>query len=194
MTLKEILSMSQSDSAEAAFVNSLNAGNEKVAEPVIVDNEAEKVAQIDEEGRIFARAFIDELDKIAASKLEKMALNAPPFGLTPITPNSMVNNQVNPAVQLSVREDARGPEVDKVNAIITSLLQDITLPATKTYVHQKEQVMPAAPSPVMGQQGTVMEAAQAAEEAAAVKEEMARHASLDNSDVVAALYRDIFNS
>jgi len=111
MTLKEILNSAQSNSPEASFLNNLNVGNEKVAETagntaLTAEEEAQKVAELDEEGRIFARAFIDELDKIAT---EKMALN-PPDG---ITPNRAQFQQINPALQLSVKKMHVGPKLIK---------------------------------------------------------------------------------
>lgn len=84
---------------------------ETTAAPVVTtDTELEdmqkKAADADAEGRIIARAFVDEIQKIAVE-------------VTGLTPNTAAVPE-NPAVQVST-EDAHLEDVSKVEAIIKKL-------------------------------------------------------------------------
>lgn len=192
VTLDEILDRMKSDSSpEADFVSKLaeqtpetefkpTPKTEKVAE----GSDDEKIAaMIEDEGRLFARVFVDELNKIAT---EKSALN-PPTGITPDVSPML---QMNPAVNVSVAEDGRAVEVDRVSAILNSMTGMPTNPAAKIEFEAPDGGQMATPSAPMGAQPTAAEIAKAQEAAAAARQEAARKTGSVN--VISALYEQYF--
>lgn len=144
--------------------------------------DAEKLAsQISEEAQLWARCVVEEFQKIAQ---EKVALNPP----LPVTPTRAPQLVMNPAVQNSVVEDARGADVDKVVAILNSLVRDVTVPGVRTVIDNapaQEAVSP--PAPVGGMQPTQAEIVSAQQDAVAMKSAEIKHA-----EVVNALYQFYF--
>lgn len=215
VTLEDILDKMKTGSAESDFVQKLaeqatpvqtvtdpapiETDPAKTAAPVVTDpvvtdpvvtpdpvDEVKLAETLDEEGRVFARAFYDELNKIAT---EKVALN-PPTGMTP---NRGPFQQMNPAIQNSLQEDPRGPEVDRVVQILNSLVGNPTMPATKTEVGPLASPAAAAPTPVMGQQVTNAEVEASKEEAMAYKAEAAHKTGEAVDPVTSALYTHYFD-
>ena len=192
VTLEDILEKMKAGTPESDFVAKLAAAAEptQVTDPTPVSspntNEDEaKVAQaLDQEGRVFARAFYDELGKIAH---EKMALNPP----TGITPNRAQFQQMNPGIQNSVLEDAGAPEFNRVLAVLNSLVGNPTLPATKTEIGPLASPSAAPSSGGLGGQVTNAEVIRAKEEAAATSA-VAKGASANSGEVVNALYAYYF--
>lgn len=174
MNVNDILSkMSDPNSALA----------EKLAETAVSTPEQEKLAsETVGEAQLWARAVVEEFAKIAQ---EKQALNPSP---TPITPTRAPELQMNPAVQNSIREDSRGGDVDRVTAILASLVRDVTAPGVRTVVDQapsQEGLTP--PAPVYGMQPTQAEIVSAQQDAVAMKSAADKHA-----EVVGALYELYF--
>jgi len=190
VTLEAILDKMKSGTAETDFVQKLAAAAETPATvtdttPPTFDTDEAKIAEaLDAEGRVFARAFYDELNKIAT---EKLALNPP----TGITPNRAQFQQMNPGIQNSVMEDAGAPEINRVVAILNSLVGNPTMPATKTEVGPLASPSAAPSSGHLSGQVTNAEMVRAKEEAAATSA-VAKGASVNHNDVVSALYAHYF--
>ena len=138
------------------------------------------LAEVSEEATVFARVCAEEWSKIAQ---EKQALNPSP---TPITPTRAPLLQMNPAVQNSIQEDARGADVDKVTAILRSLIRDVSAPGVRTVIEGSvpSQEMMAAPSPVYGMQPTQAEIVSAQQDA--------KTAEVKHAEVVYALFDHYF--
>lgn len=130
----------------------------KVEEPVKVaevntemDKEMlQKVAEsYDDAGRIMARGFYDEFQKLAVGYQ------------TADTPNITPALQVNPAVQLSQGTPAHQAETSRVGAIINSLRSDTLMPAGTISVRGEQRVAvipPDAPDRGTPTAADVMEA------------------------------------
>jgi len=136
INMEQILeALSETENPEEAFAKTLQEGTEKVAnakedeketpdtpeasekevektaEQTEEDEEMAKVAEADAEGRIMARAFIDELQKLGVA----------PVADYPADPAAVPNN---PAVEMGRGEPAQ-PHADKqgkVNAILNTLV------------------------------------------------------------------------
>ena len=192
VTLDDILEKMKTGTAESDFVQKLAAVTEPVSTVTdqtpttsrVTEDEVKLAAQLDQEGRVFARAFYDELNKIAT---EKLALNP----TTGITPNRAQFQQMNPGMQNSVLEDAGAPEINRVVAILNSLVGDPTMPATKTEVGPLATPSAAPSDGHLGGQVTNAEQMRAQEEAMAYQA-VAKGASYDGTEVVSALYAHYF--
>lgn len=188
VSFEDILNKVNSGKSEADFLAKLaetadnTPENTEVTDGPLSDEEKLASAQA---GDIFAEAFMNRVEKRAA---EKLALNPP----TGITPNTLAVQQMNPGIQNSVMEDPRAPEVDKVVAILNSMVGDPTMPGTKTVIDQAPNSQMAAPaSPVMGMQPNNVQAMKAQETAASMAAEAGRKTA-SHEDVVAALYTHFF--
>lgn len=171
-TLQEIIAElekqgSPTDESQA----SVTPAEAPVETPVDENDELRKVAEeYDAAGRIMARAFADELEKIAV-------------GVTGVTPNTAAEGD-NPAVQVS-NSDINVPDVQKVVGAIKEQTQGAEAkmtPAGQVQVDPKVTV-PAAPAenpPVAADAKT------AAEETAAAKQA--------STEVVERLWKHYFGS
>lgn len=155
------------------------ASVEEAPEEVANEDDLAKVAAADDEGRIIARAFFDELNKLAVA----------PVADYPADPGSIPNN---PALEVGRGEPAQphGEKSMKVNAILNSLVA-----ANK--VGAPEIATPAGPAPggkadpQEGNQPLAADAAKAQERAAVPGVDVEKNSAVT---IIDSLYKKYFET
>ena len=142
--------------------------------PTEVDPLEKFAAEMDDAGRVMARSFANELQKLAV-------------GVVGVTPNTDAIPD-NPAVQVS-NDDVRREDADRVAAIIAQLTLGERAKGPQGYTQVDSNPVDGAASVAVDEHPTAHDVANVAKRQEAEKREGVKTAS---SDVVNALYQKYF--